>query len=233
MSHPTIENIKNTNFSKAMFGARTEAEKKYKQTCFSSDLSTSCSTEHKAAMDYYDGDVSKVSKRMPSIRNNLVQSFVCRSRADNNWITQGSYLKESFKLYSLTDADKEKLSECIDYRLSHNLLKTTKYLLSRQKCKAVNKAISATVPRHLTFTRNHDGRNSAAIHSVNSGIGTAIITECHDAGAPLTTGTRVTRTLLKMQKEAQRMKDLKISRSKKMEILKEENTVFLAFREIR
>ena len=217
------KHIKNTNFSKAMFGARTEAEKKYSQTRFSSDLSTRCSAEHKAAMDYYGGDASRVSKRMPSIRNNLLKcysgchsecgrkSFVCRGRANNNWITQSSYLKKSFKLHSLTDADKEKLSECIEYRLGHNMLNKTKYLLSTQKCEAVNKAISATVPRHLTFTRNHDGRNSAAIHAVNSGIGTAIITECHDAGAPLTAGTRVTRRLLKMQKEAEKMKDFKKS----------------------
>ena len=91
------------------------------------------------------------------------------------------------------------------------MLNKTKYLLSTQKCEAVNKAISATVPPHLTFTRNHDGRNSAAIHAVNSGIGTAIITECNDAGAPLTAGTRVTRRLLKMQKEAEKMKDFKKS----------------------
>ena len=162
-----------------MFGAWTEAEKKYTQTRFSSDLSTRCSADHKAARDHYGGDVSRVSKRMPSIRNNLVKcysgchsecgrkSFVCRGRADDNWITQSSYLKKSFKLDSLTDADMEKLSECIDYRLGHNMLNKTTYLLSTQKCEAVNKAISATVPRHLTSTRNHDGRNSVAIHSVN------------------------------------------------------------------
>ena len=86
------------------------------------------------------------------------------------------------------------------------MLGKTKYLLSTQKCEAVNKAISATVPRNLTFSRNHDGLTDAAIHAVNSGIGAAILTECEQAGAGLTHGTRVTRRLWKMQREREMLK---------------------------
>ena len=91
------------------------------------------------------------------------------------------------------------------------MLGKTKYLLFTQKCEAVNKAISATVPRNLTFSRKHDGPIDAAIHTVNSGVGAAILTECEQAGAGLTHGTRVTRRLWKMQREREMLKLQKTS----------------------
>ena len=210
--------IKNTDFSKKMFGMKKDSERKTLTSRFASDLSTRCSVEHHAAMNFYGGDVVRVTKKMPLVRLNLIQcysgvhtlcrkySFVCEGKNANNWISNSSYLKRNFRIDKPTNDDLIKLKECIHYRLGHGVLGKTKYLLSTQKCEAVNKAISATVPRNLTFSRNHDGRTDAAIHTVNFGIGAAILTECEQAGVGLTHGTRVTRHLWKMQREREMLK---------------------------
>ena len=165
-----------------MFGVKKHSEKKTLTSRFASDLSTGCSAEHHAAMNFYGGDVARVTKKMPLVRSNLIQcysgvhtlcrnhSFVCERKNANNWISNSSYLKSNLRIGKLTNDDLIKLKECINYTLGHGMLGKTKYLLSTQKCEAVNKAISATVLRNLTFSRNQDGWTDAAIHAVNSGI---------------------------------------------------------------
>ena len=135
-----------------------------------------------------------------------------RWRKEKNWINKSAYLKDSFKLNNtISDIDKEKLNECINYRLGHVMLKNTKYLLSTQKVEATNRAISETIPRNITFTKNYFGRSHAAVHRVNAGTNEALLKECHNAGAPLTPGTRVTRKLKRMQDHDKYLKDRKKS----------------------
>ena len=57
--------IKNTDFSKEMFGVKKDSKRK---TRFASDLSTRCSAEHHAAMNFYGSDVARVTKKMPLVR---------------------------------------------------------------------------------------------------------------------------------------------------------------------
>ena len=76
----------------------------------------------------------------------------------------------------------------------------TDRLLTTQKCEAVNRAISVTAPKNITFSRNHESHVHAAICGINSGISEAIISKCQEAGSPITAGTRVSRQLFQMQR---------------------------------
>ena len=64
--------IKNTDFSKEMFGVKKDSERKTLTSRFASDLSTRCSAEHHAAMNFYGGDVARVTKKMPLVPSNLI-----------------------------------------------------------------------------------------------------------------------------------------------------------------
>ena len=64
--------IKNTDFSKEMFGVKKDSERKTLTSRFASDLSTRCSAEHHAAMNFYGGDVARVTKNMPLVPSNLI-----------------------------------------------------------------------------------------------------------------------------------------------------------------
>ena len=224
------KHIKDINFSKLMFGCNTQAERNYRQGRFSKDLGSRCQAEHQGAMIHYSGDIGKVSKQMIHIRDAIVScycghhkpcrrySFACRGTERNNWVLNSKFLNKSVKFSGLkpTKCDKEKLIKVIDYRLGPLMLKNTKHLLTTQKCEAVNRAISSTVPRNMTFSRNYSARVHAAVHSVNVGIGEALISECHAVGAPITHGTRVTRQLLKMQEDDAKFKLSKKSKKSKL-----------------
>ena len=164
-----------------------------------------------AAMDHYGGDAGRVSSKMPHVENAIIKcyhgqhqlcqknSFVCRGHISDNWLISSSYLSKGFKLDRPTTSDLDTLKLSNEKRLGQSVLNKTKYLLNTQKCEAANRAITSTVPRHMTFSRNYEARVHAAIHSVNSGIGESILSECEMSGASLTPGTRVTRRLLKIQ----------------------------------
>ena len=67
----TPQTYQTQTFVKAMFRETSEAVKKYAQPCFSTEFSTRCLTEH--AMLYYGRVVSRVTRRMPMLRSNLVK----------------------------------------------------------------------------------------------------------------------------------------------------------------
>ena len=221
---------KDIKFSKTMFGCSTQAQRMYRQGRFSKDLGSRCQAEHDAAMIQYAGDTGKVSKHIAHVRNTIVTcycgdhkacrrySLVCRGRKTNNWVHKSKFLNKSIKSSGLkpTKCDKEKLIEAIEYRLGPLMLKNTKHLLTTQKTEAVNRAISATAPRNMTFSRNYTARVHAAVHAVNAGIGEALISECDAVGAPITHGTRITRRLLKMQENDIKQKSRKKSKKSKL-----------------
>lgn len=225
------KNAKNINFSKGMFGCKTVEQKKYRLGRFSKDLGSRCQAEHEGAMLHYYGDTGKVSKQMAHIRDSIVScycgdhkacrkySFACRGTRKCNWIQKSKFLPQSIKrLDGLkpTKCDKDKLIKCVEYRLGPLMLNNTKHLLTTQKIESANKSLAATIPRNMTFSRNHDARAHTSVHSLNAGIGEAVVSECHAVGAPLTSGTRVTRRLLQMQEIDIKQKAGKKSRKSKL-----------------
>ena len=216
---------KGMTFSKTMFhGCATQGQRQRATVRFGNDLSTRCHAEHSAALRAFEGDAGKVSSVMPKVRQAMMKcysadhslcakdSYVCRGTATRNWLVRSSFLANNFKIDKPTDEDYEKLNDCINYRLSSEALQKTRYLLNTQNCEATNRAISATAPKNITFSRNYSGRSSAAVHGVNAGHSEAIITACHEAGAPLTSGTCVTTKLLKLQLNDNRTKEFKKSK---------------------
>ena len=89
------KHTKPQTFEKAMFRETSEAVKKYAQPCFSTEFSTRCLTEH--AMLYYGGVVSRVTKRMPMLRNNLVKCYDSVLFHRSLYLTQQSTEKDYIK----------------------------------------------------------------------------------------------------------------------------------------
>ena len=183
-----------------MFGVKTVQKKKQLTSRLASDLSARCHAEHMAAMEHYGGDAGRVSSKIPHVKNAIIKcyhgqhqfcrknSFVCRGLISDNWLMSSPYLSKGFKQDKPTTTDLKTLKLSIEKRLGQSILNKTKYLLNTHKCEAANRAITRTVPRHMTFSRNYGARVHATIHSVNSGIGESILSECDMSGASLTPG---------------------------------------------
>ena len=203
-----------SQFSKNMFGCRTKAQSTKLQTRFANDLASRCHAEHAAAMKHHRNDASKVNDAMTTAKEAILKcysgdhdeckksSYVCNGCDTKNWLTSSAYLGRGFCI-NPTDTDITQLRKLIDIRLSTNALRRMIHLSSTQKCEAVNHAISASVPKNKTFSHNYSGRVHAAIHRVNRGIGDASLVECQSVNAPITHGTRVTRSMLRMQQHNQ------------------------------
>ena len=209
--------IKEKIFSKEMIPGRTSNSRKANQGYFAIDLASRCQAEHQEAMKACAGDTVKVNIKMQHTKHAIKEcyqgrhhlckkhSFVCKGRKVKNWLSNSSRLSKTF-LIKPNGGDMRILDECI------NMLKKTKYLHNTQKVESVNRTISAHNPRNVTFARNVEGRIHKAIQCANEGTGQSILLSCEAAGAPLTSGSRVTRALAALQKANDDRKDYKRSR---------------------
>ncbi|VDI03769.1 Hypothetical predicted protein [Mytilus galloprovincialis] len=105
------------------------------------------------------------------------------------WTEKSAYLKNNFKL-NKSENTAALLRECVKYRLGPTMLNRTCKNTNTQKAEATNRAIRATVPSNVTFTRNYKGRVHTAIHNVNNGPGESIVKLCKAAGVPIGPGSR-------------------------------------------
>ena len=213
-------------FSKKMFPGTTAEMRSKSQRRFASDLATRCQAEHAQAMCSNGGDTGKTLRKLYLTKSAIAKcytgdhslcrrhSFVCRGRISMNWMHQSSYLQNDFKIQPTTN-DHVLLMSHIEYRLGSHVLPRVRHLLTTQKTEAVNKAISNTVPRNSTFTKNYSGRVHAAVMAVNTGVGESILKACAAADVPLTPGSRVTRGLLRLQNLNKTRKDYKASKKAK------------------
>lgn len=215
--------VKAATFSKNMFPGRTAESRSISQRDFGNDLGARCHAEQKAAMKAFGGDHVKANLKVADAKTAVIEcymgnhslckkhSLVCKGTKRRNWVNRSAYLPNDFRI-SPTPTDVGVLKELINYRLGTVMWKKTKHFQNTQKVESVNRALTSTNPRNITFSRNFAGRVHTAIHSVNDGVGESIFTSCADAGAHLTPGTRVTHKLLSLQKAAQRRKIYKQSR---------------------
>ena len=196
------------------------------QRRFASDLATRCQAEHAQAMCSNGGGTGKTLRKLYLTKLAIAKcytgdhslcrrhSFVCRGKISMNWMHQSPYLQNDLKIQPTTN-DHVLLMSHIEYRLGSHVLPRVRHLLTTQKTEAVNRAISNTVPRNSTFSKNYSGRVHAAVMAVNTGVGESILEACAAADVPLTPGSRVTRGLLRLQNLNKTRKDYKSSKKAK------------------
>jgi hypothetical protein len=214
--------VLNSKFSTKMFRGNTVKERNLHQARLSNDLPARCQAEHKGAMQHFGGDQRCVKRSLTYARDSVVlcyqgdhsqcakKSFACKGRKRNNWLKNSAFLNENMTVMC-SDSDKEKLIQCIDYRLGQKALDKTCLLLTTQKTEAVNRAISNTNPKNKTFSRNYHARQSSAVSSVNHGIGESILKQCKFVGANLVPGSKVAHGLHRRQLHDQARKQAKKS----------------------
>ena len=90
------------------------------------------------------------------------------------------------------------------------LAKTAKSA-NTQKVEALNRSIRSTVPVNVTYARNFTGRVHTACHKVNHGTGNSIVILCEAAGSPIQPGTKVAKSLKKLEDHSDQMRNCKYS----------------------
>ena len=90
-------------------------------------------------------------------------------------------------------------------KLSVAAVEQMKLYTDTQKCEAVNRALSVSLPKNVNFSATMEGRASSAIHRINNDPGTSSIKKCESAGIELS--TRAKRALRSFDVEAEYSRD--------------------------
>lgn len=124
-------------------------------------------------------------------------SFVCQLKRP--WYKRSPYLRKGFVL-KLEGDDLNTFRKLIGYRLGISTLRLMETLQSTQKSEAVNRGLSASNSKNVTFSRNYAARMHSAAARINRGPGNAMYDQMMAIGCRVAPGTRVARGLLKMNR---------------------------------
>ena len=205
--------LKGHKFSSRMFKGRNDIERKQAQSRFAYDFSNRIAAEFEEAHDYYGGDVTEINGIMPDVMEAVIDcyrgdcrecdkySFVCSK--ENRWSRPFLDVSATTKRDIIVDAsraDLEFLREVMQIRLGTEALEKTSNNATSNKSEANNCGIKNVKPRQLTFARNSASRTHSAVHTINNGVGSSIITLCAATGAPIG-GVSVYDVLIKLDSE--------------------------------
>lgn len=207
--------IKKATFTPTMFPSSTQTKRDQEQGYLAEELARRCYAEFDACYRKLGGNITKIQEAMIKVPEVIINcyegdcsdcnkySFVCGSKKENPWI-KGN-LPPNFQIYPCP-ADHSLLVRLISIRLGKDALSKTRLNTSTQKSEAVNRTLSRSNPKNVTFKRTFEGRIHSAVHLLNSGIADSTRRKCEAVGAPITTGSRVSAQL---QQGAKREKYLR------------------------
>jgi hypothetical protein len=200
-------------FSENMFpGIRTREGKRLKQKIFSQDIKARCSLIFKQLMEDNSGDVAKIKCQLPQVLDATMccysgdcskcrhYSKVCGGGITNSWWMRSAYLgPHQVTHLNMTENDKNILLEVLKMKLSCDVVERLRLNTNTQKCEAVNRSISVSLPKNVNYSRNFEARVHSAIHRLNNSLGSSLKTKVTHLGGKLS--TRTLRALERMDKE--------------------------------
>lgn len=189
----------NATFSQQMFpGCSTKEEKKNAQKVFSQDVKARCSLVLKELMKTNAGDMNFLRSKLPKVLEATLLCYcgdcskcyrngvVCSGGVTNNWFNRSIFLaSHKITVLHLNDNDACLLLEILKFRLSVEAVEKVKFYTDTQKCEAVNRSLSVSMPKNVNFSRNVYGRTSSTIHRVNNGTGLSVYLKCKKLGVNL------------------------------------------------
>lgn len=204
--------------------ARLKVQRTRLQSLFASDMAARCQAEFVQANIRYHKSPDVMKSKLSYVSDAIVgcycgdhtdcslYSFVCsKSRKSQSWIDKSAYLKRHNFEIELNENSENILRQCVNYRLGPGMLAKTAKSANTQKVEALNRSIRSTVPVNVTYARNFTGRVHTACHKVNHGTGNSIVILCEAAGSPIQPGTKVAKSLKKLEDHSDQMRNCKYS----------------------
>ena len=208
----------NANFSQQMFPGKTRESQQQQQRAFSQDIKARSSLVTKELMKRYAGDMNELRKELPRVLRATVlcysgdcsqcsrHSYICGGGATNTWWTRSLFLA-NHKIFSLQmdDNDVRLVQEILKIKLSTAAMESMKLGTSTQKCEAVNRSISVSLPKNTNYSRNVHGRLASTIHRLNNGIASSAQQKLEHLGVHLS--DKATSSLTAMENREQYEKE--------------------------
>ena len=172
----------NAKYSDGMFPAKTREKRVEQQKVLSQDIKARTSLIVKEMMKVHAGDVNKMKADLPNVLRATVRcysgdcslcrrhSYVCSGGVTNSWWTRSMFLA-CHKLTGLCmeDSDEHLLREILKIKLSEASIQQMRLGTSTQKCEAVNRSISVSLPKNVNYSKNMEGRLASTVLRLNNG----------------------------------------------------------------
>ena len=211
-----FRHIMKTQFSPRMFPGDTAIIRAENKKMFAEDVKNRCQKVYTDMHTLYAGDIAVITNKMPRIiqatldcyagscRNCRRHGIVCKGGTRNNWWHRSQHLKAcGLHRVNMTDADRAALQQLIEMRLGAAALQLTKMRLTTNKNEAANRAISASLPKNVKFSRNAQGRLCSVIDRMNYGAGVSLLRKLESVHCPITPGGRVAQAAKQIQNEGE------------------------------
>lgn len=211
-------------FSEGMFPGETKAVRTRQQQLFARDVKHRCRRIHQAMYRTAAGKIDILQKDMPAAIEATIKCYSgnCDSCRKHSIVCKGG--KNSWRLKSpcltgcnatqlhLNDEDKALLRTLLNFDLGKKALDLKKTNCNTNRNEAVNRSLSACLPKNVNFSRNAKARALASVSRLNKGKGKSIIESLEVVGSPVSKGGRVAKSFIQLQKVSKYFKTRSQSR---------------------
>ena len=201
------------SFSRNMFPGETLVEKAVAQKVFAMDIKTRCHQILDCLLIKYGPNTKLIGDRLPKIVDATVlcykgdcskcryHSIVCEGGKRKNWMKRSVHLSPyELTQLNMNQNDEILLRDILAIKLSTESLEKLKFGTSTQRCEAINRGISSSLPKNVKFSRNAAPRIASAIHRLNNGLAESTHKKLEGLGCPLTRGGGAAASLKAMEK---------------------------------
>lgn len=213
-----IRETMKSQFSDEMFSGRTREEKKEQQKTLALDIKNRSHAIFTKLFQETGGNMPQVSRRMHWVLDATIDcysgdckrcrkhSVVCNGGKKNNWWLKSCYLNTGVlrrDMLTPTKEDRQLLRELLRIRLGEAALLLLDQNTNTCKNEAINRSLSATMPKNVNWARTGRGRMLATCDRINKGIGESLLYKLEVVGAPVTKGGAVARAVRQLQHEGE------------------------------
>jgi hypothetical protein len=206
-------------FSAHMFpglkGKATFEDKKKQRKNFGLDVKCRSHKVYNLLFRYFKGDLARISDMIPKTIEAILECYSGNHRrcARNFTACQGGKSKgnwwfKSVQLHSagiyklnMSAEDRQFLKTVLEMKLSPESIKLQKNNTNTNKNEAVNRGISASLPKNVKFSRNVVGRAFAVVDRTNYGPGESLLRKLESVGAQISKGGPVAKAVKGFQDE--------------------------------
>lgn len=216
-----IRETMSSTFSGHMFSGRTREEKKEQQRTLALDIKNRAHAIFAQLFHETGGNMAKISRRMPGVLSATVDcysgdcshcrrtSVVCNGGSRDNWWHRSCYLNTGvLRRHTLrpTEGDRLLLKELLRIKLGESALLLLDQNTNTCKNEAINRSVSATMPKNVNWSRTGRGRMLATCDRINKGVGESLLYKLEVVGAPISKGGAVARAVRQLQNDTQYQK---------------------------
>lgn len=211
-----------SKFSDEMFSGRTREEKKEQQKTLALDIKNRSHAIFSQLYKETGGNMAKIARRMPGVLATTIDcysgdcshcrrtSVVCEGGRRKNWWNKSCYLNTGVlrrNMLNPSEGDRQLLRELMHIKLGEAALVLLDQNTNTCKNEAINRSLSASMPKNVNFSATGRGRMLATVDRINKGVGESLHYKLEVVGAPVAKGGAVAQSIRQLQREVDYKKE--------------------------